>query len=198
MTGKIDIEEVQLPREGTPSRDFIRDVMGLLDFGFDGRPDMWKPIGGDFDTPEIMIVAKVELKPVGLAWGQKQVREIPDTSDHRDIDKLELLTANTWFLKHISVLPNSRRIGVGARLVDAAEAVAARTSATGVSVIFPLPEVPNPGPNPPVRGYATDHPLRRDTAAFFERRGYSDRGRVSHLYSLGIPVTNQLMIKEFA
>lgn len=199
MTGLIDIEELQLPHQGNWSRDVRDRVIGALDYGFDGRPDMWRAIGGKPGSPQIMVIAKLEDEPAGWAWGQKQAEEIPEALAQQPIHQLELPTVGTWFLKHVSVWPNKRRMGVGSALMDAAEAVAARHAVRGISVIVPLPDPPDPGPNPPVRGYSTGpNPLRQDTVGFFERRGYVVQAKVSHYYSLGVPVTNQLMIKEFA
>lgn len=197
MTGKIDIEEVVISRSSAADPQ-VRAVAGDASmWGFDGRPDMWESIGGDPSSVEIIVVAYLDQVAAGWAWGKKQLAQINPNPEYSGIEQLEEGTAGTWFLQYFGVRRDQRRKGVGGRLFDRVEQVGAANGARGVSVIVPLPDTPGPRPTEPWP-YGIGYPGRYDTVPFLEGRGYTGRGRATHLFGLGYPVTNQLMIKEFA
>ena len=168
----------------------------------DGRPDGWQSSGAKAGTDEQLLLAEVDGDVVGLLWGHRQPDEIalPDRprSPYGTIDELEALTAGSWFISSFAVEFMKRRQGVGSRLLNAAEEAAGNGGARQMSVIVPLPDAPDPGPRPTMIGYETHYPRRLDTVPFLEKRGYSNRDLRFGLFSLGIPVTNQLMIKDLA
>jgi GNAT superfamily N-acetyltransferase len=193
----IDIEEVVVSRDNSADphvREIARDASH---WGFDGRPYMWESIGADPSSVEIIVVAYLDQVPAGWAWGKRQLAEITPDARYSGIERLEEGTAGTWFLQYFGVRPDLRRKGVGRRLFDHVEQVGAANGADGVSVIVPLPDEPGPRPTEPWP-YGIGYPGRYDTVPFLEGLGYSVRGSATHLFSLGYPVTNLLMIKEFA
>jgi GNAT superfamily N-acetyltransferase len=180
-----------------------RDLISVLGHAFDGRPDSWESIGSRRATYRRSLVAKLDGRSVGLAMGQLQPEELEVSEDNRNpyyagIEQLEALTAGTWFLSRFAVRSERRRLGVGSLLLLAAELNALECGAKAISLIVPLPDAPDPGPNPPVKGYALREERRADTVPFLERRGYVKRASRHGFHSLGEPVTNQLMTKELA
>jgi hypothetical protein len=180
-----------------------RDLIFVLGHAFDGRPDSWESIGSKRATRRRSLVAQLDGLTVGIAMGHLQPEQLEVSEDNRNpyyggIEQLEALTAGSWFLSRFAVRIERRRLGVGKLLLLAAECNALECGAKSISLIVPLPDAPDPGPNPPVIGYDLHEERRADTVPFLERRGYVRRASRHGFYSLGIPVTNQLMTKELA
>lgn len=204
MTEGIVITRIdEVIGSGSGHSDIMRKLMTVLPHGYDGRPDGWKSLGYDRAGYHRGLLAELDSLPVGLAMGHLQPGEVvvpPDQPNpyYDGIQQLEAATGGSWFLSLFAVHPARRRLGAGSRLLAAAEEAAIQCGGKTISLIVPLPDAPDPGPNPPVKGYDVREERRADTIPFLERRGYVKRLALSGFHSLGIPVTNQLMTKELA